>query len=223
MIGLKENAKEAQKKVDELMKIIRWLDDYRVFKVADPSSVERSIQNFYPLNLQRMWKRVKKDINAMNDALTKSPLRRLMAAAAILRTIATTSIIGFILLFIIVAFFRVSLKLPYLMIVLLVFFCLVIIPNLYLYLDRYIRLRIREYHKNLEPVFASRMEKVKDFAQQTIFYMNDVIKRFNLDPDKNKFRLRRYDYEGLILIKKRRFSGVYTVKPAIDTKMGQNE
>ena len=79
MIGLKEDAKEAQKKVDELMKIIRWLDDYRVFKVADPSSVERSIQNFYPLNLQRTWKRVKKDINAMNDALTKSPLRRLMA------------------------------------------------------------------------------------------------------------------------------------------------
>jgi hypothetical protein len=218
VMSLKESTKEAQKKVDELIKIIRWLDDYRVFKVADPSSIERSIQEFYPSNLRKMWKKVKKDIIAMNYTLIKSPLRRLMAMAAILRSIATTCIMSLILLFMIVVFFRVPLKLPYMTIVLLVSFCLVIIPNLYLYLDRYIRLKIREYNKNLESVFESRIKEVKDLAQQTIFYMNDVIKRFNLDPDKNKFRLRHYDYEGLVLIKKGRFSEFYTVKPAINMK-----
>ncbi|MGQ9641955.1 MAG: hypothetical protein ACUVUF_07530 [Candidatus Bathycorpusculaceae bacterium] len=207
--------KETQQKVDELIKIIRWLDDYRVFRVADPVSIEKAILTFCPPELQTSWKRVKKDINAMNKALVESPLRRLIAFATVLRSVATTSIIGFMVLFLAVALFRVSLSLSYTFVFILVIFCLVVLPNFYLYLDRYVRYKIREYHKNLESVFALRMEKVKDFAQQTIYYMNQLIGKYGLDPEKNKFRLRHYDYEGLILVKKRRFSGLYIVKPQL--------
>lgn len=210
------DAKEAQQKVDQLMKIIRWIDDYRIFKVADPTHIEASIQKFCPSYLITEWKRVKKDINAMNEALTESPLRRLMAVATIMRSIAMTSIMGFIVLFIAVVLFQAKLNLSYFAVVTIVLFCLVVVPNFYLYLDRYVRIKIREYHENLKPKFSLRMEKVKDFAQNVIFYMNDVIREHDLDPDKNKFRLRHCDYEGLIRVKKQLFSGVFVVKPMIE-------
>lgn len=219
MIAVKQNkaAKEAQRKVDELMRIIRWFDDYRAFKVADPAHIERALLATCPKDLVSYWKRVRKDINAMNDAIGRSPLRRLIAASAILRSVATTVLIGFVALFIGVAFLKVPLSLSYPATVALVLSCLVIVPNFYLYLDRYLRLRIREYHENLGPVVSSRMEKVKNFAQQMIFYMNGIIREFKLNPRKNRFRLRNHDYEGLALIKKRWFSGMYTLEPVIDS------
>lgn len=216
MIILKRGKeKEAQRKVDELMKIVRWMDDYRVFRVADPKHIEASIQRLCPSYLLAKWKRVKKDITAMNEALIESPLRKLIAVATIMRLVAMTSIMGFIVLFMVVAFFRVSLKFSYPAFVALVLLCLVIVPNSYLYLDRYVRIRIREYYRNLESRFAPRIEKVKDFAQDVIFYINDVIREYGLNPDKNKFRLRHCDYEGVVLVKKQRFSRLFTVKPLI--------
>ncbi len=215
MILKNGDSKKAQQKVDELMKIIRWADDYRVFKVADTKHVEVSIQRICPSHLVAKWKRVKKDVTAMNEALTESPLRRLIAISTVMRSVAMTSIMGFVALFIAVAFLKVSLNLSYFAVAAIVLFCLVIVPNSYLYLDRYVRIRIREYHASLETKFSPRMEKVKDFAQDVIFYMNDVIREYNLDPDKNKFRLRHCDYEGVVLVKKKRFSGLFVVKPLI--------
>jgi hypothetical protein len=210
------NVKEAQRRVDELMKIIRWIDDYRVFKVADPANIEASIQKFCPSDLITEWKRVKKDIKDMNEALTKSPLRKLMVISIIMRLVAMTTITCFIVLLTAVIFFRVKLNLSYSAVVTIALFCLVVIPNFYLYLDRYVRIKIREYHENLKPKFLSRMEKVKDFAQNLIFCMNAIIREHYLNPDKNKFRLRNCDYKGLIRVKKQRFSEVFVVKPLIE-------
>jgi len=216
MILKNGDSKEGQRKVDELMKIIRWVDDYRVFKVADPKHIEASIQRLCTSHLVRKWKRVKKDIIAMNEALAESPLRKLIAIATIMRSIAMTSIMGFAVLFIIVAFFRVSLNLSYSAVVAIVLLCLVIIPNFYLYLDRYVRIRIQQYYRNFESRFSPRMEKVKDFAQDLIFYMNDVIREYSLNSDKNKFRLRHCDYKGVICVKKQRLLGLFVVKPLIE-------
>lgn len=210
------DVKEAQRKVDELMKIIRWADDYRVFKVADPKRIDVSIQRLCPSRLVKKWKRVKKDIIMMNEALIESPLRRLIAFATIMRSAAMTSIMGFAVLFVAVAFFRVPLNLSYSATVAIVALCLVVVPNFYLYFDRYVRIRIQQYHENFKSKFSPRMEKVRDFAQDLIFYMNDVIREYGLNPEKNKFRLRHGDYEGIVRVKKQRFSGLFVVKPLIE-------
>lgn len=214
---MKDKRKEVKQNVEELMKIIRWLDDYRTFRVANPAAIEKLILAICPPNLVMSWRRVKKDINAMNDAVAKGPLKKFIALAAVLRTVATTIMLGFVALFFAVVLFRVSLQLSYGAVVLIILACLVIVPNSYLYLDRYLRLKIKEHHESLGSRFSSRMEKVKDFAQQLIFYMNDLIMNSKLDPHENKFRLRHCDYDGLVLVKKRRFSGVYTVMPSIES------
>ncbi len=186
-----------------------------MFKVADTKYVEASVQRICSSHLVAKWKRVKKDVTDMNEALTKSPLRRLIAIATIMRLVAMTSIMGFVMLFIVVALLKVALGLSYSAVVALVLICLVIVPNSYLYLDRYVRFRIREYHASLESRFLPRMRKVKEFAQDVIFHMNDVIREYDLNPDKCKFRLRHCDYEGVICVKKSRFSGLFVVKPLV--------
>ncbi|MEM3549855.1 MAG: hypothetical protein QXN87_04955 [Candidatus Bathyarchaeia archaeon] len=213
---MKDKRKEVKQNVEELMKIIRWLDDYRTFRVANPATIEKSILAVCPSNIVMSWRRVKKDIDAMNDALAKGPLRKFIALVALLRTVTTTIMLGFVALFFVVVLFRVSLQLSYNMVVLIILACLVVVPNSYLYLDRYLRLKIQEHHESLGSKFSSRMGKVTDFAQQLIFHMNNLIKNSKLDPRENQFRLRHCDYDGLVVVKKRRFSGIYTVMPLIE-------
>ena len=201
-----------EEKIDELLKIIHWLDSYRTFKITEPSRIESSIEKTCPPKIVKRWKRVKKEIREMNRALSESPLRRLLAMASILRFVSLTCIMGLFLSFMIIITSKVTIPLNYPTMMGIIIIAVVIIPNFYLYLDRYLRQKIKSYYEAGDR-FRSRMKKVKSLAQELIYYTSELVKKAELDPSKLTFKLYNIDYHGIeVKSKPKFFSKFYTVR-----------
>jgi len=209
--------REYQEKIDELLRIIHWLDGYRTFRVADPSRIELSIERICPPKIVKRWKRVRKEIREMNRALSESPLRNLLAMASILRFVSLTCIMGLFFSFMALMIFRIKVSLSYPTIMVVVVIAVVIIPNFYLYFDRYLRHRIKSYYEKAEDRFGFKMKKVKSLAQELIYYVSELVKKAELDPNKLGFKLNNVDYDGIeVKSKPKFFSKFYTVRLTLD-------
>lgn len=192
-----KDKKEYEKEIDEIIKVIHWLDSYRKFRVADPTKMERSIEEVCPPHIVKRWKKVEKKIREMDNALRESPLRRLLTIASILRFVSISCLMGIFMGFMAVMLLKVRIPLSYAAIMAIVVIGVVVIPNFYLYFDRYLRQRIQMYYERLEDRFQYRMKKVKNLAQEMIYHLDQLVEKSRLDPKKVRFKLYHIDYDAI--------------------------